>query len=90
MMSFQLKNFFGLIGIVALFIGSAVGVGQSNYHGEIKQWRERREAALKADDGWLSVAGLFWLKEGKNSVGSATDSDIVLPKPAPERVGTFE
>lgn len=31
-----------------------------------QQWREKREASLKADDGWLTVAGLIWLKEGDN------------------------
>jgi uncharacterized protein (DUF1684 family) len=51
----------------------------SNYQSEIAQWREKRVAALKADGGWLSVAGLFWLKEGSNSIGTGGANDIVLP-----------
>ncbi len=50
---------------------------------ELARWREAREAALRADDGWLTVAGLFWLKPGSNRVGSAADNDVVLPAPAP-------
>jgi uncharacterized protein len=38
----------------------------------------------------LTVAGLFWLKPGKNVAGSAATSDIVLPAKAPARLGVFE
>ena len=61
------------------------------YQDQIKAWRQRRVAALKADDGWLTVAGLFWLKEGNNSVGTDAANDIVLPaRSAPGRVGVFK
>src|SRR5438270_8680665 len=43
----------------------------SAYRNEIAKWREQREAALKADGGWLTVTGLFWLKEGANRVATA-------------------
>jgi hypothetical protein len=33
---------------------------------ETLDWQRNREAALKADEGWLTVAGLFWLKPGVN------------------------
>ena len=49
------------------------------YAGEIEKWRAHRLAALTADDGWLSVAGLFWLKQGENRFGSSAANDIVLP-----------
>ncbi len=64
---------------------------QSSYKAEIEQWRHDHEAELKADDGWLTVAGLFWLKEGKNTVGTEPSNNIVLPKgSAPARVGVFD
>lgn len=50
---------------------------------DLAHWRDAREATLRADDGWLTVAGLFWLKPGSNRVGSAADNDVVLPAPAP-------
>ncbi len=65
--------------------------GAPSYQAEIQRWQRQRETALKADDGWLAVAGLFWLKEGRNSVGAGRTNDIVLPKgSAPETVGVFE
>ncbi len=65
--------------------------GESAYHAEIREWRELREAELKADDGWLTVAGLFWLKEGINRAGPDPANEIVLPAgSAPPRIGAFE
>jgi hypothetical protein len=65
--------------------------GESSYQAEIEQWRQKRVAALKAEDGWLTVAGLFWLKEGKNTVGADPSSNIVLPQgSAPGKVGVFD
>lgn len=76
--------------ILPLFL-SSVASSESSYQAEIEQWRQHREAALKADDGWLTVAGLFWLKDGKNTVGADLSSNIVLPKgSAPGKVGFFD
>ncbi len=62
-----------------------------SYKDEIEQWRHRRETALKAEDGWLTLAGLFWLKEGPNTVGATPATDMALPKgSAPARVGEFD
>ena len=36
------------------------------YQDEIAKWRHDREARLVADEGWTTVAGLFWLKPGVN------------------------
>ena len=41
------------------------------------------------DDGWLTLAGLFWLKPGKNTVGSGENSDFMLPKDAPPQLGVL-
>jgi uncharacterized protein (DUF1684 family) len=60
------------------------------YRKQIEQYREKREAALKADGGWLTVTGLFWLKEGENTLGSDTANDIVLPDSSPARFGTIK
>jgi len=61
----------------------------AGYQSEIEEWRRAREARLKADDGWLTVAGLFWLHEGVNPFGSHADNEIVLPD-GPSRGGSFE
>lgn len=55
----------------------------------VVEWRTKYEAGLKAPyTGWLSVAGLFWLKEGTNTAGSAERNDIVLPR-GPASAGEF-
>lgn len=61
-----------------------------NYANEINEWHKHRIERLKADDGWLNLAGLFWLKDGKNSFGSAGDNDIVFPgSNIPANIGYF-
>jgi uncharacterized protein (DUF1684 family) len=61
------------------------------YRAQIRKWREEREAGLKADGGWLTLAGLFWLKEGTNRFGTDPAGEIVLPEgSAPARAGVFE
>ena len=57
-----------------------------DYAAEIEAWRTEREARLKADDGWLTLSGLFFLNEGDNSFGSSPQNDIVL-RSGPERAG---
>jgi uncharacterized protein len=60
------------------------------YRDSIRKWREDREARLKADGGWLTLAGLFWLREGENRFGTDPAGDIVLPEgSAPARAGSF-
>lgn len=57
---------------------------------EVEAWRAQRDAALRRPDGWLSLAGLFWLNEGDNTVGSMPTSDLVFPaERAPLELGVF-
>ena len=48
----------------------------------IAQWRQERLASLTSDNGWLTLIGLFWLKEGDNSFGRAASNALVLDNPA--------
>lgn len=52
----------------------------SSYAKEIEQWRAKRVEELAGEDGWLSLAGLFWLNPGQNRFGSAPTNHIILPK----------
>lgn len=65
------------------------GAQPDDYRTAIAKWRAAREARLVADEGWLTVAGLFFLKEGDNSFGSGPLNDIVLPESAPAEAGVF-
>ena len=76
--------------LAALMAAATACLGSgSDYPKSIEDWRLNREQRLKADDGWLTVAGLFWLKEGTNSAGSAPDRAIRLPR-GPAHLGDFE
>jgi len=61
----------------------------SGFQAEISDWRKNREARLKADGGWLSLAGLFWLHEGANPFGTGSGNEIVLPD-GPAQAGVVE
>ena len=57
---------------------------------EIERWRANREEGLRSNDGWMSLAGLFWLDEGEHTFGSDESNDIVFPEgKAPGSMGTF-
>src|SRR5512134_84700 len=68
----------GLLGLLAVLTMGAEAT-QGGYRAEIEKWRQDRETRLKSDTGWLTVSGLFWLKEGNNRFGSDPAGDIVLP-----------
>lgn len=55
----------------------------------VYEFRYNREASLRREYGWLALAGLFWLEEGDNAMGSLADCPIRLPARAPANVGTF-
>ena len=76
--------------VVLALILAFVWAQPASYSADIQKFRADSEAELKADDGWLTVAGLFWLKPGQNRAGSAAGSDVQLPASAPARLGTFE
>ncbi len=60
------------------------------YSAEIQEWRAEREEKLKAPDGWLSLAGLYWLDEGDNQLGSDPESEIFLEAPGiGQHIGTI-
>jgi uncharacterized protein (DUF1684 family) len=76
-------------GLLAALLTAAAEPGDRAYREEIQKWREGYEADLKKDNSWLTLAGLFWLKEGANSFGADASSDIALPSSAPEIAGVF-
>jgi len=54
-----------------------------------RAWEERRLQRLQSEDGWLTLVGLGWLKQGVNTAGSDGKSTVVFPEGAPPNVGTF-
>lgn len=77
--------------VIAAISANTGASGKSAYRDRIEKFRAEREAELKAETGWLSVAGLFWLKEGENRFGADPSNEIVLPEgSAPQRAGAFD
>ena len=59
------------------------------YQREVEKFRAEEIKDLKSN--WLVLAGLFWLKPGANSFGTAASNVIVLPAgTAPAKAGVFE
>ena len=79
----------GLAALVLILSASTGTSLQDGYTTRVEAWRAEREARLTADDGWLTVAGLFFLREGENSFGVSPLTDIVLPE-GPQEAGVFE
>lgn len=85
--------------IVALVAGAMSGCGAApkdapaalpdaeTANAAVREWRAKHEADYRRD--WASIAGLHALKPGRNSAGSASTNDIVLPASTPPTVGRF-
>jgi hypothetical protein len=57
----------------------------------VEEWRARAEKSLRADNGWLTLAGRFVMKPGENTFGTGEGNAIVFPKGlGPERIGTID
>ena len=68
----------GLVAGSVTATGVAVSGDDASYTQTIETWRSQRVERLRRPDGWLSLIGLHWLKEGSSRVGSAKDNDLVL------------
>lgn len=59
------------------------------YLASVEQWKQDRLESLKGKDGWLNLAGIYWLKDGEQTFGSHPSNDHVFPEKAPAFVGTL-
>ena len=79
----------GWAAVLTLALSAAIAGQSSEYRATQDAWRADREARLVADDGWLTVAALYFLRPGENSFGASPLSDMVLPE-GPASAGVFE
>jgi uncharacterized protein (DUF1684 family) len=83
------------LGMFLLLVAMAFGAmkwnvsADSAYRKEIEQWRQDRAKSVGSPDGWLAVAGLFWLEQGENRIGTDDKDAVVLPKRLPKHIGTL-
>jgi uncharacterized protein (DUF1684 family) len=75
------------LNFLAFWAAPAIAAGaEIAFARETAAWRAERVAALTKADGWLSLIGLHFLKDGANRVGSAKDNEVVLAA-GPARAG---
>ncbi|MCK4879307.1 MAG: DUF1684 domain-containing protein [Bacteroidales bacterium] len=92
-----MRNFSSVILIISLSLlhfgcntATPVITDEAGYMEEIENWQQQRLEKLKGENGWLSLAGLFWLEQGENSFGSDPANNIVFPEKAEAFCGTLE
>jgi uncharacterized protein len=79
-----------LVLLLSMFsLGASGTLDDQTYRAEIESWRQKRLADLKAEDGWLSVTGLYWLRPGETRLGSDPSNDLLLPDRLPGSVGSL-
>lgn len=64
----------------ALLATSGAARADDAFMDAYRAWREKRDAALRHPDGWLALAGLFWLAEGDNTLGHGADRTCRFPR----------
>ncbi len=75
--------------VAALAAAPALAANDAAYVKSVEDWRARAERNLRKDNGWLTLAGRYVMKEGVNTFGTGEGNDIVFPKGlGPERMGT--
>jgi uncharacterized protein (DUF1684 family) len=74
--------------VLSAVLASPLVAGAQPDRPPLDEWRTEYEASLRAEYGWLSVAGLWFLEPGANTVGSLEGSTVLLPAgQAPLEVG---
>jgi uncharacterized protein (DUF1684 family) len=84
------SSLFFLISVLSVF-SSIAQQSKKEYKKEIERWDVERLESVKSPTGWVNLAGLFWLKNGKNNFGSASTNELVFSNDGfPSILGTFE
>lgn len=71
-----------LISFVLIFLSCSKKESEldmNKYKAEVEQWHVKRIEDLKSTNGWLNLAGLFWLNEGVNTFGSDSTNGVIFP-----------
>lgn len=70
-----MKNFIIALFLIIVFVATLTA---QTYKAEVTKWRTNHETELKSENSWFSLAGLFWLKDGVNTIGKGANYDIQL------------
>lgn len=72
-----------------VFAASTIALLAGDYNAQVGKFRADREKSLISEDGWTTVVGLSWLKEGGNRAGSDSQAEVPLPASVPAQAGVF-
>ncbi len=92
-----MKRFLAAVLINTVLVGGAIAAADpaapASYADAMQKWRDSREASLRNDNGWLTLAGRFQMKPGVNTFGTGSNNDIVFPPElkgvGPDRIGAL-
>jgi len=76
------------LAVLAIIIAgcSSISPGPSDW----VAWQARRNESIGGTNGWTTLVGLHWLKEGENSAGANHTNQVVLQSAAvPAFLGVF-
>ncbi len=80
---------FPLLLLLSALLTSCSVSSPDSYRAAWEAWRADRLESLRRPDGWLALAGLYWLDDGEHAFGSDASNAVVFPPGAPARLGTF-
>ncbi|WP_080240444.1 DUF1684 domain-containing protein [Spirosoma rigui] len=84
------RTFFVLWGLTMLAL-AGFRADDPAYQAQLDSWHRQRVESLKSENGWLNLAGLFWLKEGVNEAGADPGNDLTFPVgKTPAELGIFK
>lgn len=63
---------------------------EKEYENQVLEWRVKKHEELVKENGWLALAGLSWLRPGRNLIGSNPMCEITLPERGPTFLGIIE
>jgi uncharacterized protein len=52
----------------------------TSYIKDIDKWRAERLQEINGENGWTTLVGLYWLRQGRNRLGSGLSNEIALPR----------
>ena len=85
-----MNNLIISLSLIVLSCSSKVEQSTSQQIADFEQWKVERIAKLKAPEGYLNLAGLYWLKQGENPFGADSSNAILFPDDLPGQMGSFE
>ena len=68
---------FGTLALILTGCAAPLPEVDPDYRAVIEQWRAGRVERLTAEQGWLTVVGLHWLRDGVNvHAGKVTQQEV--------------